>query len=104
MRARSNQPDAKLSLTLTTKDAVAYAAPLALSTEVREIRLPLSAFRPAALLLMPRPYPGFLPLQYQPPGAGRLKITEAEVLHLTWEVAPAAGSPVSVDIESISLQ
>ncbi|GAB2864930.1 glycoside hydrolase family 5 protein [Hymenobacter ruber] len=104
VRARSSQPDAKISLTLTTKDAVAYAAPLALGPEVREIRLPLSAFRPAALLLMPRPYPGFLPLQYQAPAAGGLKIAEAEVLHLTWEATTVTGSPVSVDVESISLQ
>ncbi|GAB3868866.1 hypothetical protein GCM10028824_14880 [Hymenobacter segetis] len=104
VRARSSQPDAKISLTLTTKDAVAYAAPLALGAEVREIRLPLSAFRPAALLLMPRPYPGFLPLHYQAPGAGSLKISEAEMLHLTWEAATVTGSPLSVDVESISLQ
>ncbi|MFC6224516.1 cellulase family glycosylhydrolase [Hymenobacter artigasi] len=104
VRARSSQPNASVSLTLTTKDAVAYAAPLALSTEVREIRLPLSAFRPAALLLMPRPYPGFLPLHYQAPGAGSLKVAEAEVLHLTWDAASVTGSPASVDIESISLQ
>jgi hypothetical protein len=43
-------------------------------------------------------------LQYQAPTAGGLKIAEAEVLHLTWEAANHMGSPVSVDIESISLQ
>ena len=102
VRARSSQPGANLKVTLITKDAVAYSASLPVGAEVQDLRIPLSAFRPDGLLLVPRPYPGFLPLQYQPAASPALKITDTEVLQVTWEAA-APPTPLSVDIESVSL-
>lgn len=104
VRGRSSQPGARLSLALITKDAVSYAAPLPLSAEVQDIRIPLGSFRPAALLLVPRPYPSFLPLRYQPAAPPALKLADAEVLQVVWEAATSPGSPLSVDIESVSLR
>ena len=102
VRARSSQPGTSLKVTLITKDAVAYSASLPVGAEVQDLRIPLSAFRPDGLLLVPRPYPGFLPLQYQPAASPALKITDMEVLQVTWEAA-APPTPLSVDIESVSL-
>jgi hypothetical protein len=104
VRARTSQPGASVKITLVSKDAVAYSASLPLGPDVQEVRLPLSAFRPAAALLVPRPYPGFGPLEYQPANQPSLKLTDAEVLQVTWEAAPAPSSPLSVDIESVSLR
>jgi len=104
VRARSSPPGAQVRLTLTSKDAVTYSAPLLLGAEVRDIHIALSSFRPAAGLLVPRPYPSFLPLQYQPAAPPAFKLADAEVLQVVWEVAAAAASPLSVDIESISLR
>ncbi|MDO7846110.1 cellulase family glycosylhydrolase [Hymenobacter sp. M29] len=104
VRARSSQPGAQLKVTLTTRDAVTYSAPLPLGAELQDVRLPLSAFRPDALLLMPRPYPGFNALQYQPASPPAFKLTEAEVLQVVWETAAATDKPLHVDIESVLLQ
>ena len=104
VRARTNHPGAQLKVTLTTKDAVTYAAPLPLGAEVQDVHIPLSAFRPEALLLVPRPYPSFLPLHFQPANQPPLKLAEAEVLQVIWEAATAVSSPLSVDIESIVLR
>ena len=104
VRARTSQPGARLKITLTTKDAVSYSAPLPLGAELQEVRIPLSAFRPDALLLVPRPYPGFLPLEYRPAAGPGLKLAEAEVLQVTWETATPTGSPLSVDVESVSVR
>ena len=104
VRARTSHPGATVKVTLTTKDAVTYSAPLPLGAEVQDIRIPLTTFRPDALLLVPRPYPGFLPLQYQPTNQLALKLAETEVLQVIWEAATATNNPLSVDIESISLQ
>ena len=101
VRARASQADARATVTLTTKDAVTFAAPLPLGPEMRDVRISLSTFRPAALLLVPRPYPGFLPLHYQPAVPSTLKLADAEVLQIIWE---AAGAPGNLDIESVSLQ
>ncbi|MBF9221146.1 cellulase family glycosylhydrolase [Hymenobacter ruricola] len=104
VRARSSQPGARAKVTLTTKDAVTYSAPLPLDAELRDVRLPLNAFRPDALLLMPCPYPGFNPLTYQPATAPAFKLAEAEVVQVVWDAAPVTGAPLSLDIESVSLQ
>jgi hypothetical protein len=106
IRARTSQPDAKIIVQLTTKDAVSYAAPITLApgAAVQEVVVPLSAFRAAPGLLTPRPYPGFGPLSYQPNTSPPLKIADAEVVQLVWEAARVTGSPASVDVESVMLR
>ncbi|GAB2963727.1 hypothetical protein GCM10027048_36090 [Hymenobacter coalescens] len=104
VRARSSQPAARVQVLLVTKDAAAYAAPLPLTTEWQTVRIPLAALRPAPLLITPRPYPGFLPLHFQPASQpAQLRLADAEVLQVIVD-GPAAGSPVHVDIESVQLQ
>ncbi|MET4076211.1 membrane or secreted protein [Hymenobacter sp. UYCo722] len=106
VRAHTSQPGASLRLQLTTKDATSYAAPLTLvpGPAVQEVVLPLSAFRAAPGLLVPRPYPGFGPLEYQPATPPPLKLVDAEVLQLVWDAASATGSPATVDVEAIFLR
>lgn len=104
VRARASQP-VGARLVLATKDAAAFAAPVALSTQMSEVRIPLTAFQASALLLSPRPYPGFLPLQFQATGAKALKLADTEVLQLLLDPAASVGAvPLHVDIESIYLQ
>ncbi|UOQ96831.1 glycoside hydrolase family 5 protein [Hymenobacter sp. 5317J-9] len=104
VRARSSQPGASAKVTLTTKDAVTYSAPLPLGAELQDVRIPLSAFRPDALLLMPRPYPGFNALQYQPAAAPAFRLADAEVLQVVWESGTAPAAPLHLDIETVSLR
>ena len=104
VRARASQP-VGVQVRLATKDAAAFAAPVALTTQMQEVRIPLSAFQPSALLLSPRPYPGFLPLQFQSAGKPAFKLADAEVLQLLVDAATSVGSePVQVDIESVQLR
>ncbi|MBT9395510.1 membrane or secreted protein [Hymenobacter sp. NST-14] len=105
VKARASRP-VEARLLLATPDAAAYAAPVALTPALREVHVPLTAFRPgAALLLSPRPYPGFLPLQFQGPTPGPLQLAETEVLQLLLDAAtPAGEAPLHVDIESIRFQ
>ena len=105
VKARASQP-VGVRLLLATRDAAAFAAPVALTPELREVRIPLSAFRPGALLLSPRPYPGFLPLEFESAARPALSLADTEVLQLVVDAAalPAGAAPVHVDIESIYFQ
>ena len=104
VRARASQP-VGVQVRLATKDAAAFTAPVTLTTQMQEVRIPLSAFQPSALLLSPRPYPGFLPLQFQSAGKPAFKLADAEVLQLLVDAATSVGSePVQVDIESVQLR
>ncbi|WP_167856365.1 cellulase family glycosylhydrolase [Hymenobacter metallicola] len=101
VKARASQP-VGVHLVLATKDAAAFAAPVALTTEWQEVRIPLRAFQPSALLLSPRPYPGFLPLHFQAPAAA-LRLPDTEVLQLLVEAVAPGAAPLHVDVESIWL-
>ncbi len=103
VRAHTSQSGTNTKVTLTTKNAVSYSAALPLGAAAQDGCIPLSAFRPDALLPVPRPYPGLLPLQYQPTAPPPLKLADAEVLQVTWE-AGATSIPSTLDIESVSLR
>ncbi|UOG76661.1 glycoside hydrolase family 5 protein [Hymenobacter tibetensis] len=104
VKARASHAATPLKVVLTNKDAVAYSASVQLGTNMQEFRIPLSTFRSEALLLFPRPYPGFLPLSYQPTTPSTLKIGEAEVLQVVLDAAAPTTGELHVDLESVSLQ
>ncbi len=105
LRVRSSPGAGALRVSLATRDGAAYAADVPLNgTNWQEVRVPLAAFRPAPLLLVPRPYPGFLPLAYAPTAPAALKLAEAEVLQVVLGAASAGAEPLTVDLESVSLQ
>ncbi|UOQ67823.1 cellulase family glycosylhydrolase [Hymenobacter volaticus] len=104
VRGSASVPGTTVKVVLATKDAVAYSATIQLGSELQEVRIPLSAFRPDALLLVPRPYPGFLTLNYQPAQQSALPLADMEVLQVLIDTpAPATGSR-HLDLESVSLQ
>lgn len=104
IKAQSNQPGAtRLRVALVTRDAVTYEAAVPLPATGGEVRVPLSALRPAPLLLTPRPYPGFLPLTYAAPGAPAFRLGEVEVLQIVLDPPASLTEPLRVDVESITL-
>ena len=113
LKARAYAPGARLRVVLVTRDAVAYAAAATLPGAAvtlpaaaaggpgPELRLPLADFRPAPLLLVPRPYPGFLPLLFQGAGpAPALRLAEVEVLQVVVET----GAGGAVDVEAVDVE
>ena len=105
IKVQASQPAAQLRVVLVSKEAVAYAATVPLAATAGEVHVPLSALQPAALLLSPRPYPGFLPLTYSSASPPPFRLADTEVLQLVLD-APASplAEPLQVDIESVVLQ
>jgi hypothetical protein len=104
VRGRASEAATTVKVVLTTKDAITYSATVQLGPDMQDLRIPLSTFRPDALLLVPRPYPGFLPLTYQPTRPSALQLPETEVLQVLFDApAPASGTR-HLDLESVSLQ
>ncbi|QNH60957.1 cellulase family glycosylhydrolase [Hymenobacter sediminicola] len=106
IRGRRGAGAGTVRLVLTTRDAEAYVADVDLPAEMQEVRVPLTAFRPGAQLLLPRPYPSFLPLSFQANGPVALPLAQAEVLQVL--LGPAAQSAADarpfLDLESIYLR
>jgi hypothetical protein len=105
IKASSNQPAAThLRVALVTRDGVAYEAAVPAPAAGSEARVPLSALRPAPLLLTPRPYPGFLPLTYSPAASPAFRLAEVEVLQLIVDQPASLNEQLRVDVESVVLR
>lgn len=89
---------------LVTRDAVAYEARVPLAPAGGEVHVPLSALRPAPLLLTPRPYPGFLPLTYRAAASPSLRLADVEVLQVIAEQPASLGEQLRIDVETVELR
>ncbi|UOQ76757.1 hypothetical protein MUN84_19960 [Hymenobacter sp. 5516J-16] len=106
LRGRRGAGAGTVRLVLTTRDAAAYVADVELGADMQEVRVPLTAFRPGAQSLLPRPYPSFLPLTFQTVGPATLPLAQAEVLQVLLgpTTAPATTGRPFLDLESIYLR
>ncbi|MEJ7665506.1 MAG: hypothetical protein WKG07_41265 [Hymenobacter sp.] len=66
--------------------------------------MPLSALRPAPLLLTPRPYPGFLPLAHSAAGSAAFRLGAVEVLQVVLDQPASLSEPLRVEVESVALE
>jgi len=92
---------------LTNKDGFSFSAPISLSNVFRDIEVPLNSFVSDSALLLPRPYPGFLPLRFKASGTSSFKLHDMEKLQFTIgeEMAESVfKKPYSMEVESVWLQ
>ncbi|QJD96997.1 cellulase family glycosylhydrolase [Mucilaginibacter robiniae] len=105
-RAQSSLP-AKLRIALTLADASTYATYIDLSDDFKYIEIPLAAFKPDSSLLLPRPYPGFMPLWFKASHFSGLNLIKVDKLEVTAGNDVAAGhfnQPLGIQVESVFLK
>jgi len=106
VRARSAGQPLNAKITLLNAAAEAFSAVVELSTELRDIEIPLLSFRPDSSLLLPRPYPGFLPLWFSVPASGGFSLDIIEKLQISFGSDLPAGQEdksYSIEIQSVFL-
>lgn len=99
----ANGTKARIRLILVDRDANAYCRNLTLEGAATTYDLPLSTFIKSPFLLIPRPYPMFLPLWFMSNANAPLQLTAIEklqVLYMPEENAGVAG-PQGYSIEAI---
>ncbi|RXK83990.1 membrane or secreted protein [Filimonas effusa] len=98
---------------LISSDAVSFAAHAKLAASFSDIELPLSSFQPAPALLLPRPYPGFMPWWFQAANAeaggmaqqlSLQSLDRVEVSNYTGADNKTTSSPYTIEIESLWLK
>lgn len=107
IRARSgDSTPVKLKVTLATADGAAVAAYATVHGNFKNIELPLSSFKRDSFLLLPRPYPGFLPLYFTATGNEVFKLSNAEKLQVSFEKSNKADTSkeYTLEVESVWLQ
>ncbi len=100
VRLRAETP-VNAKLILVTKDAKSFSAPLLAGNEWKELRIPVSGMQPDSFLLLPRPYPGFLPLWFNRSSAGNFYLPDAEKLQI---VCFGEGRSAELEIASVWLE
>lgn len=109
VRARTtNTTPIKAKVVLIGQDASSLSAFISLSNDFQDLEIPLNSFVADAALLMPRPYPGFLPLYFKGPNSGnKLKLFDLEKVEITIGSDLAESElkkPHTFDVENIWFQ
>lgn len=108
VRARAAGSSAvRLRVALINADALSFGTSVDLTTDFRDIEIPLSTLKQDSSLLLPRPYPGFLPLWFKSAASGSFDLAEAEKLEIMFGPAPTEttlSSPVRVEVETVYLR
>ncbi|MBW8684809.1 cellulase family glycosylhydrolase [Chitinophaga rhizophila] len=103
IRARvTGRSAAQARVALVTGDASAYAAPFAITNEFTDIVVPLSSLTADQSLLLPRPYPGFMPLWLKG-GNTPLDISKLDKIEIT-NIPAADTTPYTIEVESVWLK
>ena len=101
VKARANgKAQAKISLINTTADA--YATKIELNEEWKEYVVPLNTLVKSDYILLPRPYPGFLPLMFSSSSTSPLNINKAEKLEMSF--AADGANEIGIEISSVILR
>ena len=105
MRARSTSAkpiEARLTLVNTSGQSI--TATINLTTQFQDIEIPLNNFKSGEALLLPRPYPGFLPLIFKGGNAAtNLSAMEKVELSAAHNLSASEKEPFGLELERIWL-
>jgi hypothetical protein len=109
IRARTAEAQpAKAKLTLTNRDGLSFAAYITLTNNFQDIEVSLNNLGADSVLLLPRPYPGFLPLWFKGTGTpAAFSLEDIEKIQVTIGselISSEMNKPYSFEVESIWLQ
>jgi len=108
IKARSvGLPISEMRIALINQDAAAYGTKVEVSADFRTIKIPLNSLQPDSLLLLPRPYPSFMPLWFKSGSSTGFKLPESDKLEITFNGdlnTPQLGKAAGIEIESVWLE
>lgn len=103
VKARSNKPQ-QLTIRLITKTGAAFAKKITLDTAMQTIHIPIADLKKDSMLLLPRPYPGFMPLYFKSSNTETLAINNLDKLQVSVEPTATSNEPIVVAVQAVWLQ
>jgi len=103
IRLKSNGSGTKVKVGLIDADAHFFSKAISANQAFQEIEIPLNQFKADQQLLLPRPYPGFLPLSYQSPTKADFDLKNMEKLEVTFGSSENL-EPVNLTISAVYLK
>ncbi len=105
-RTAETQP-VKAKITLISSDAFSFSTYITLANSFQDMEVPLNNLVSDSLMLLPRPYPGFLPLWFKGSGISSFKLPDLEKIQVTigTDITESGfKKPYSMEVESIWLE
>ena len=103
LKVKSNVENTKVKVGLIDTEAHFYAGEILAGKDFQLLEIPLNQLKTSQQLLLPRPYPGFLPLYYQSSTTTGFSLKMAEKLEVTFGYSEDT-KPLNITIESIYLK
>jgi len=100
IRMKSNLKNTKVKVGLIDADAHFFSKEISADRDFQEIEIPLNLLKADQQLLLPRPYPGFLPLYYQSSTKAGFDLNLIEKLEVTFGYSDKI-QPVNLTISSV---
>ena len=109
INARTGEAEpVRAKVTLTSRDAISFSTFITLTNSFQQVEVALNSLVADSSLLLPRPYPNFLPLEFGTSAtAQKFKLSEAEKIEITigFDVSPTdQKKPHSLELGSIWLK
>jgi hypothetical protein len=105
-RALPTQP-LKVKITLVDKNAFAFSSFVTLTNQFQDLKVSLDSFTPDSILLLPRPYPSFLPLWFKASGRSSFNLNDMEKIQVTVDTGsnrPELKKSYAIEVWSICLE
>ncbi len=84
IRARASETaPLNAKITLVNKDGFSFSTIIILTNNFQDIDVPLNNLKPDSELLLPRPYPDFLPLWFKATGNPSFDLNDIEKIQVT---------------------
>jgi hypothetical protein len=98
--------DLPIQVALITRDGRAFGGIVTLTPSSQDYTLAIEDLKPVDIVLLPRPYPTFLPYYFKPNQPGTLDMSEVETLQISIGPGLKAGpdGPIELGIESLRLE
>jgi hypothetical protein len=105
IHASSNKP-VRVKINLINKHASSFAAYLNITSASTTHEILLSDLHADSALILPRPYPSFLPLYFKPDKQEKFSLADIEKIQITFgrDVSNASTSPTIIEIGSVWFQ
>ena len=106
IKARTeNESPTRIRVALINGNGIAFCTSVTLNNLFQNIKIPLNTLRQDSSLLLPRPYPGFLPLWFKANTPGNFYVGDIEKVEITFgqDISENDNKPYSIELESIWL-
>lgn len=90
----------QIRVALIDADGSSNASFITLNQQYRDLEIPLSNLKADSSVLLPRPYPGFMPLWFKADQTSRLKLNQLDKIEMMLDAAKEAES---LEVESVLL-